>query len=174
MKILQNPNQILRKKAERIRDVSEVKNLIAKMRNILVHSAVGVALAAPQIGVSKAVIVTSYKEIENKEKKEKIIIPECVLINPKIIKSSKEKNKEEEGCLSFIDEEIRGEVERAKKVMVEALDEKDNKIKIKAEGFFARVLQHEIDHLNGILFVDRADPKTIYRITEERNDQKKI
>jgi len=136
------------------------------MKKVLNSSPVAVALAAPQIGISKAIVVTGYKSQDKKAEK----IPELVLINPQTIETSKEKIKDEEGCLSLMDEEIRGEVERAKNIILEARDEKGKIKKIKAKGFFARVLQHEIDHLNGVLFVDRADPSTIYKVKNEKKN----
>lgn len=147
MKILQNPNQILRKKAEKVRKIdTKITDIIAKMKKVLNSSVAGVALAAPQIGISKAIVITGFKEIGNEKEKsaqggpasdgEKIVIPEYVLLNPKLIKSSTEKIKEEEGCLSLMDEEIRGDVERAKEIMIEAMDEKGKIQKIKAKGFF--------------------------------------
>lgn len=167
MKIIQNPNKILRRKTEKVGKVdSEIKDIIAKMKKVLSKSTAAVALAAPQIGITKRIVVTGFKPKE----KDAEIIPQLCLINPKIIKSSAETIKNEEGCLSLMDEEIRGEVIRAKKIILEAMDEKEKIQKIKAEGFFARVLQHEIDHLNGILFVDRADPKTIYKVDHEKKN----
>ena len=166
MKILQNPNQILRKKTEEVKKIdSEIKSIIAKMKKVLSKSSAAVALAAPQIGISKKIIITGYKPKE----KDAEIIPKLCLINPKIISSSAEKIKDEEGCLSLMDEEeIRGNIERAKEIEIEALDENGKKQKIKAEGFFSRVLQHELDHLNGILFIDKADPNTIYKVNNEK------
>lgn len=164
MKITQNPNSILRKKAEKVEKVdAEIKKIIKKMKKILRSSTAAVALAAPQIGIAKTIVVMGYKPKEKGAE----VIPKLALINPKIIKSSKEIIKSEEGCLSLMDEEIRGDVARAKKVTVEAMDEKGKIRKIRAQGFFARVLQHEIDHLNGVLFVDRADPNTIYKVDNE-------
>lgn len=165
MKIIQNPNKILRKKTEEVGKVdSEIKKIIKKMKKFLHLSPVAVALAAPQIGINKAIVVTGFKP----RKKDAEKIPELCLINPKIIKSSAEIIKDEEGCLSLMDkEEIRGNVARAKKVLIEATDEKGKIKKIKAEGFFARILQHEIDHLNGVLFIDKADPNTIYKVDNE-------
>lgn len=165
MKIIQNPNQILRKKTEEVKEIdSKIKDIIAKMKKVLRSSPVAVALAAPQIGISKKIIITGYKPKE----KDAEIIPKLCLINPKIISLSAEKIKDDEGCLSLMDEEIRGNVERAKKIQIEALDENGKNQKIKAKGFFARVLQHEIDHLNGVLFIDKADPSTIYKVENDK------
>ena len=79
-----------------------------------------------------------------------------VLINPQIIHLSEDKEKDEEGCLSFPD--IYDQVERAKKVVVKGWDLQGKEVTIEGEGLLARILQHEIDHLDGILFVDRLSP----------------
>ncbi|TSC90623.1 MAG: peptide deformylase, partial [Candidatus Berkelbacteria bacterium Licking1014_96] len=135
MNIIQNPNPILRKKAQKVEKIdAEIKKIIVKMKKIMRSSPAAVALAAPQIGINKAIVVTGFKPKE----KDAEVIPELCLINPRIIKSSAETIKNEEGCLSLMDkEEIRGNVERAKKVLIEATDEKGKIQKIKAEGFFA-------------------------------------
>lgn len=165
MKIVQNPDKSLRKKAREIKKIdTEIKSIIAMMKKAMRSSPAAVALAAPQIGIDKRIVITGYEPKENNGEK----IPELTLINPKIVKLSEKKVKEEEGCLSLMEkEEIRGDVERACEIEIEAMDEKGKIKKIKAKGFFARVLQHEIDHLNGVLFVDKADPNTIYKVDHE-------
>jgi len=165
MKIVQNPNETLRIRAEEVPKIdAKIKGIVAKMKETMRSSPAAVALAAPQIGINKRIVITGYEPKEKEGEK----IPVLTLINPKIISLSKEKIKEEEGCLSLMEkEEIRGDVERAKGVVVEAMDEKGKIKRIKAKGFFARVLQHEIDHLNGVLFIDKADPNTIYKVDNE-------
>lgn len=168
MKITQNPNPILNKKTAKVEKIdSEVLGVINKMKNTL-SEVPGVALAAPQIGISKQIVVTGYKP----KKEDDIEVPEMVLINPEIIEKSSMVEELEEGCLSVQKPEIRGQVKRAKKIKVRALNKKGDKIEIKASNFLARVLQHEIDHLNGKLFLDRADPTTLYKL-EDRNNIKK-
>ncbi|MBU2595455.1 peptide deformylase [Patescibacteria group bacterium] len=170
MKIIQNPNQILRKKAKSIKKIDgEILKIIEKMEKTLKTTKKGVAIAAPQIGISKAIIFAKYK----KKKKKDVSIPRTILINPKIIKYSKETIEKEEGCLSFYKPEIRGVVKRSRRVIVSTLTEEGLKKEIKAQGFIARVMQHEIDHLNGILFVDRADQTTIYKVNEKNKNEKK-
>ena len=109
----------------------------------------GVAIAAPQIGYSKRIFVISEKVFkEEKGSKEKIYI------NPKIINLSREKESTNEGCLS-----VRwkyGEVQRSTKATVEAYNEKGKKFQRGASGLLAQIFQHEVDHLEGILFVDKA------------------
>lgn len=168
MKIRQVPDPILRKKAKPIKKIDkEVLAIIKKLEKTLKSLKKGVAIAAPQIGISKAIVFAQYK----KTKKKDVSVPRTILINPKIVKYSKEKVAREEGCLSFDKPQIRAVVKRSRRVVVSALNEKGAKKIIKSRGFMARVMQHEIDHLNGILFVDRADPTTLYKVSEkEKND----
>jgi len=135
---------VLRKKCEKVKKVDEeIKKLIVDMVQTMKEEQ-GIGLAAPQVGVSKRVIVVQT-DLEGR----RIL----ALVNPKIIKKSQEKEKDEEGCLSFPG--IFLEIKRAKEVEVEGLDIKREKIKLKAKGLLARVFQHEIDHLDGVLFIDR-------------------
>jgi peptide deformylase len=167
--IIQSPNPILKKKAERVEKIdSEILNIVKKMKKNL-KEVPGVALAAPQVGISKAIVVTGYKP----KNKDDITIPEMTLINPEITEKSKDTEELEEGCLSVIEPELRGKVNRAKRVKVSAQNEKGEKIEIKAKGFFARVLQHEIDHLEGKLFLDRADPTTLYKPKKENHEKER-
>jgi len=111
------------------------------MRKKMVESQ-GVGLAANQVGQDLAIFVIDKKLAEENS------VPDA-FINPEITEYSKDKTEMEEGCLSLPDYWI--PVSRAKKIKIKALDENGNKIKIKARGFLARVLQHETDHLNGVL-----------------------
>ncbi len=131
---------ILRKRAKEARKVDkEVRKLIVDMAQTM-KKGQGIGLAAPQIGVLRRVIVVQAQRILG-------------LINPKIVKKSREKGKDIEGCLSFPG--IFLEIKRAKEIEVKALDINGKKIELKAKGLLARVIQHEIDHLNGILFINR-------------------
>jgi len=136
---------ILRKRASRINKIEKDDiSIIEKMIDTM-YANEGIGLAAPQIGVSKQIIVVKRGE-------DKDIIK---LINPVIlIREGEEKAKE--GCLSIPDVYV--EVKRSSNVTVEGLDEKEKPVKIEAEDLLARVFQHEIDHLNGILIVDYASP----------------
>ena len=135
---------VLRKKCEKVKEVDKkVIKLIVDMVQTMKEGQ-GIGLAAPQVGVSKRVIIVQT-DLEGR----RIL----ALVNPKIIKKSQEKEMDEEGCLSFPG--IFLEIKRAKEVEVEGLDIKGEKIKLKAKGLLARVFQHEIDHLDGILFIDR-------------------
>lgn len=142
LKILKYPNPILKKRCEEIKDITfEIKELALDMTKTMTDSQ-GIGLAASQIGELKRIIVV---RVENQPR---------VLINPEIIKKSEEKEVGEEGCLSFPGLFLK--IKRAKAVEIETLNLRGEKMKIKAEGFLARVFQHEIDHLDGILFIDRV------------------
>ncbi len=144
--LLYVPNPLLRQKAEKIKFVgSDEVNIAKKMMDIMLK-APGVGLAANQIGILKQIITIFF--IEKDSKKE----IKYILYNPKIISYSSEIISMEEGCLSL--PEQFSEIERPKKISLEYLDEKNNLIKKDADGIEARILQHEIDHLSGKLFVD--------------------
>ncbi|MBI3999080.1 MAG: peptide deformylase [Candidatus Omnitrophica bacterium] len=146
LKIVEYPNPVLSKKAKPIETISQKElRLIQDMIDTL-YQEDGVGLAAPQVGVSKRIIVVS----PNAERGE-----ERVYINPKIIKTSPEEETGLEGCLSLPG--VSCEVRRAKKIEFRALDLKGIDKTESAQGFLARVIQHEIDHLNGILLINRVD-----------------
>ncbi|MCL5774466.1 MAG: peptide deformylase [Firmicutes bacterium] len=132
---------VLRKKAKNVEKIDPL--LLHTMEDMLetMYESIGVGLAGPQIGISKRTVVIDIGEGPVK------------LINPKII--SKEGSQIGlEGCLSIPG--IYGDVDRAEKVTLKAQNEKGEIIKIEAEGFMARVIQHELDHLDGVLFIDKA------------------
>ena len=141
-KIVKYPNPILRKKATEVKELSEeIKKLAGDMIEIMIESQ-GIGLAAPQIGESKRIIVVQMEKGPQ------------VFINPKIIAKSKEKELMEEGCLCF--PKLFLEIKRAKKVQIEAVTIAGEKVRIEAEGLLAHIFQHEVDHLDGILFIDRV------------------
>jgi len=141
-KIVKYPNPILRKKATEVKELSEeIKKLAGDMIEIMIESQ-GIGLAAPQIGESKRIIVVQMEKGPQ------------VFINPKIIAKSKEKELMEEGCLCF--PKLFLEIKRAKKVQIEAVTIAGEKVRIEAEGLLARIFQHEVDHLDGVLFIDRV------------------
>lgn len=134
---------ILKKKAKEVKSFDrKLEELVLSMKKTMLKYD-GMGLAAPQIGVSKRIFV--YIDIEDKKIKE--------LINPKIIKYGKESNFFEEGCLSFPG--IFLKIKRKNNISVEGFNLNGDKIKIEAIGIVSRVIQHETDHLNGILFFDR-------------------
>ncbi|MDD5627196.1 MAG: peptide deformylase [Patescibacteria group bacterium] len=143
LRILTDRDPILRKKCAEVDDVSDpfIRGLVLNMRDTL-EKHKGIGLAAPQVGVNKRVILV------------KLWREEYVLINPRLTSASREKEMGEEGCLSLPGVFLN--LERSKKVRVKALDQNGKKIKMKAKGLLARVLQHEIDHLEGILINDRV------------------
>ncbi len=149
--IIKYPNPILRKKCQEVKEVTEgIRSLGLDMIESMTENQ-GIGLAAPQVGELKRIIAVHLVKERSPEEKSKTL-PQ-VFINPKIIKKSKETVIDEEGCLSFPGLFLK--IKRAKEVEVEALSEKGEKIHLKAEGLPARILQHEIDHLDGILFIDR-------------------
>jgi len=137
------PDPILRQKAKRVRSIDgSINKLIADMRETM-QSAFGVGLAAPQIGIPLRVIVISIPEQE-----------EIALINPEIVRKKGERLVDE-GCLSvpgYI-----GEVKRAESVTAKGLDQNGKEIRIKADELLAQALEHEINHINGILYIDQLE-----------------
>ncbi len=139
---------ILRKPAEAVSAFDEkLQDTIKKMIEIM-HREDGIGLAANQVGLSDQVLVVDISAVQKSEKARPFI-------NPKILESTGHIN-EEEGCLSIPG--IREEVPRSSEILVRYQDEKGESREERYEGLMARVLQHEIDHLNGILFVDRISP----------------
>jgi methionyl-tRNA formyltransferase len=133
---------ILREKARAVRHVNRrVRDLLQRMR-VTMYRNNGVGLAAPQVGVGQRLIVVDAGDHH------------CALVNPEITYADGTQTEPVEGCLSI--PELLGVVERARRIRVRALDAEGRQVSIDAEGYFARVLQHEIDHLDGILFTDRA------------------
>jgi peptide deformylase len=142
------PDPVLRNKTSRVERVdSALDRLIEDMVETM-HAAPGVGLAANQVGVSLQLAVIDLSSRENEEQRHPLI----VIINPEIL-SMEGSVIEEEGCLSIPD--YAEKVKRAARVRVRAQDRSGNPFEIEAEGLLAKALQHEIDHLNGLLFVDR-------------------
>lgn len=158
---------VLREKAREVKKITrEVKALCKDMLETM-RSAPGVGLAANQVGVLQRVIAIELPEDEEDPLSGK---PFC-LINPEIVQASGSQTGQE-GCLSVPG--YVGEVERFDKVLVKALATNGRPVKLNARGFLARVLQHEIDHLDGVLFIDRlTSPDRLYRVqagTEEEHE----
>lgn len=146
MEIVKEPNQILHQKLAEVSEIiPEIKELIAGMREKMVE-AEGVGLAANQVGENLRIFVIDKKLAEENK------VPDA-FVNPEISGYSREKDEMEEGCLSIPDYFVA--IPRPKKIKIKALDENGQKIRFKAKGFLARVLQHETDHLNGLLIKDR-------------------
>ena len=148
------PDPVLKRKAREVTTFD--KNLHTLLDDMVetMREAPGVGLAAPQIGLSERIIVIEYFEKEELEEVENAPKKVWALINPEIVKASEEMLFGAEGCLSIPG--IVGEVERHAEVQVKALNKHGKPVKIKAKGWLARIFQHEIDHLNGIMFTERA------------------
>ena len=145
MKIVKYGDPVLRKKAAKITKIDEHVVKLAESMTAVLHAAKGVGLAANQVGVQEKLCVI---DTGRGDKKGEVL---C-LINPEVT-ASEGSAVFEEGCLSF--PEIFAEIDRPAKVTVSFKDLKGKDKEVTAEGILARVLQHEIDHLNGVLFVDR-------------------
>ena len=153
-KIVTLPDPVLRRKARAITKFDKdlgplIDDMVETMRE-----APGVGLAAPQIGLPERLIVIEYYEREEDEEDEEAPKKVWAVINPEIVKTSEEMLMGVEGCLSLPG--LLGEVERYSEVQVKGLNRHGKPMKIKAKGWLARIFQHEIDHLNGVLFPDRA------------------
>jgi peptide deformylase len=163
LSIFQYGDPILRTKGKQIEKIdNHIRELVANMIETM-HAAHGVGLAAQQVGKALQLTVLDVSEVEDrastmklngKEVDPKASMP-LVLINPEIEVAGGATEIGSEGCLSF--PEITGEIERAKSIIVHAQTLEDDKIDIEASGLLARAVQHEVDHLNGILFIDRMN-----------------
>ncbi len=143
--VLKYPDPVLAQRGERVTNFGpELEQLVADMFDSM-YAAQGIGLAAPQIGISKQVTVIDVSFKERPEDK-------LVLINPEIVERTG-KQHEEEGCLSL--PEIREKVDRAKWVKVRAQNAQGEFFEVEGEELLSRALQHEIDHLHGVLFIDR-------------------
>ncbi|MDR3171772.1 MAG: peptide deformylase [Treponema sp.] len=147
MEIITLGNELLRQKAERIKDINA--NMVRIVEDLIetLHQGKGIGLAGPQVGLMKRIFVI---HVEGD-------VPR-VFINPSILETSQETIKYEEGCLSIPN--IWADVIRSRNVRVQAWNEKGRPFSLEVEGIMARVIQHEYDHLEGILFIDRlSEPK---------------
>ena len=151
------PDPVLRRKARPVTNFD--KNLQALVDDMIetMRDAPGVGLAAPQVGVSEQVIVVEYAEPEEVEEGEEPVEVEpklYVMVNPEIVKASPETVVGVEGCLSI--PTLVGEVERADEIRIKGFNRRGQPMKLKVDGWLARIFQHEIDHLNGVVFTDLA------------------
>ncbi len=150
-KIVTLPDDVLRRKARKVTDFgADLQELIDDMVETM-REAPGVGLAAPQVAVPLRVIVVEFGDEEDEEAPAKLY----TLVNPEIIRASNEHIVGAEGCLSipgFV-----GDVERSEAITVKGLNRRGKPTRIKAGGWLARIFQHEIDHLDGVLFIDRAE-----------------
>jgi peptide deformylase len=153
-KIVTLPEAVLRRKAHAVTKIDKSLHTLIDDMVETMREAPGVGLAAPQIGLSERIIVVEYFERAEDEEKEDAPKKVWAVLNPEIIKASEEKLMGVEGCLSIPG--LVGEVERHAAVQIKGMNRHGKPMKIKAEGWLARIFQHEIDHLNGVLFTDRA------------------
>ena len=157
--VRQKDDEILRKHSKDVSEITDrVKELILDMKDTMIQKG-GCGLAAVQVGVLKKIIIC------DPENNGKIV----TLINPEIINSSSEMVEDSEGCLSV--DGYRGKVLRPEKIVVKARDEEFNEVTFEAEGFYARIICHEIDHLNGVLYTDKVVPGSLEDITEASDDE---
>jgi len=163
--IVKYGNPVLRAKGKPIAEVDSLVRSLASDMLETMHAANGVGLAAQQVGAALQLTVLDISQVEerpstlrlNDEEIDPAVAMPLVLINPRL-QLSDEISSGSEGCLSF--PEITAEIDRAEAVEVEAETLEGETIRLQATGLLARVLQHEVDHLNGILFIDRMDSAT--------------
>lgn len=173
--ILQKDAPVLREIAKEVPvekiKTPKIQNIIKEMKEALASQDDGVAIAAPQIGYSLKIFVVSGKisQFSNKKTDPEKTLEDTVYINPKIIKVSKEKKMMEEGCLSV--RYLYGKVKRFVKASVEAYDENGVRFVRGGSGLLAQAFQHETDHLEGTLFIDKA--KNLEEIIPEKPNGKK-
>lgn len=146
LEILKAPNEKLKVNAEKVTDVASVQTLIDDMLDTMYHTDDGIGLAATQVGRSEAIIVIDISEQRDAP---------LILINPEVV-SGNHKKMGQEGCLSVPG--YYADVERYTEVTVKGLDRTGKEVTIESDDFLAIVLQHEIDHLKGKLFIDYLSP----------------
>ena len=153
-------DEILRKRAREVEVIDDkIKELAQDMMDTM-HKFDGVGLAAPQVGILKRVIVIDLYEDNT----------QYMLVNP-IIKKEKGEQVVDEGCLSFPNQY--GKVKRPKSIVVEALDLDGKKVVIKAKDLLAQALSHEIDHLNGEVFINKVEPGTLETVSNQEIEERK-
>lgn len=168
--IIRYPADVLTTPADKVGSISDdvaalIEDMIATMRD-----AQGVGLAAPQVGISLRISVLEYQPDDDGVELEPV--PLQVLINPKIISRTGDEETEPEGCLSLPGIEV--PVRRHAKIKVRALDQDGKIVQFRASGFWARIVQHEVDHLNGTLIIDYArNRKKILAEYEEKKGEGK-
>lgn len=157
MQVISFPNPILKTRCKEIDPTTEprFKETVAEMIDLM-RKEEGVGLAAIQVGIAQKFFIYDDSEKQDDPR---------VLVNPVIVSSSDETAVSDEGCLSFPG--VYFEVERPEAVVVEGLDEHGNKVRLEADELLARILQHEIDHLNGVVILDRATPEVRREVIRE-------
>ena len=147
--IRQYPDPVLRMKAHEVEEIDDsVTGLVERMKGLM-SEARGVGLAAPQLGILRRVLVYQAGEEE----------PFVALVNPRVVETGGEQVADDEGCLSLGAATVIVEVERPTTIVVEATSPEGEELRVEAEGLEARVIQHELDHLDGVLIIDRTSPE---------------
>ncbi len=170
LKLYEYPHPILRQKCEKVSKVDDEMRVFLNNMLETMYADKGCGLAAPQVGVSKRVVVLDYATEDDEKRKP------MFLVNPEIIWKSEEKVMFCEGCLSLPDQ--RADVERHEKVRVHFTDYYGQEQEVLADGLLAIILQHEIDHLDGILYIDHLSRlkrdrllKKLEKNREEKQDK---
>ncbi len=153
-------DEILKKKAREIEVIDDKIKVLAEDMMDTMHKYEGVGLAGPQVGILKRIIVIDLYE-ENTQ---------YILINPVIIKQKGEQIVDE-GCLSFPNQY--GKVKRPKTIVVEGLDINGKKVRIEGKDLLAQALSHEIDHLNGEVFIEKVEEGTLETVTEQQKEERR-
>lgn len=165
--IVQNGEPVLRQEAKAVppADIhsAHIKKVIADLKKTLEPIKDGIAIAAPQIGESWRIFVVNGPLLAKADKSYKGSDSFTAFINPEIVKRSRDKKEVEEGCLSV--RWLYGKVRRSTRVTLQALDENGDKIVRGASGLLAQIFQHECDHLEGVLFIDKA--RELWELSEE-------
>ena len=161
--ILTYPDSFLKKRTAPVEDIDGAMQTIFDSMAATMYVAPGVGLAAPQVGIGQSFIVY---DIAPREEGHDL----HVLVNPKIITSEGEILSQNEGCLSVPD--FRADVKRAERILVEGLDRDGNPLRFEADGLLSIVIQHELDHLNGTLFIDHIS--TLKRQMYKRRVKKEM
>ncbi|MFQ5426060.1 MAG: peptide deformylase [Gaiellales bacterium] len=146
--VRQYPDAVLRMRARGVEDFEQAASLSQRMISIMTEAR-GVGLAAPQVGVLQRIVVYQVDADSDPQ----------VLLNPTVSRESEEREFAEEGCLSLARATVNVDVERAASVSVLAIAIDGDPIEIEAEGLEARIIQHEVDHLDGVLIIDRTSPE---------------
>jgi|YNPNPStandDraft_1061719.scaffolds.fasta_scaffold47483_2 peptide deformylase len=152
LEIVEYGDPVLRERARPVKQVTVRIRVLAERMLKTMKAAHGIGLAAPQVGIPRRLLVASLDHRD------------YVLINPEIV-SMEGQQVDIEGCLSF--PSLQGEVSRAQRIVIRALDRYGKPFEMSAEGLLARVFQHEYDHLNGVLFIDKVDPRTLHWMVAE-------
>ena len=162
IEILTYPNKFLSQPTQPVKNIDgELQNMIERMA-VTMYQAPGIGLAAIQVGINQSFLIYDVAPKDSERSLQ-------VLINPRIVSKEGTTISEEEGCLSVPD--FRADVKRAASILIEGFDRNEKPLRMEAEGLLAVVLQHEIDHLNGILFIDRisALKRGIYKRKVKKN-----